>query len=248
LSRLSVLCVAALCAGAALVARLPAQEAIDFMREEWQRQNRTQPLSPPVAAPQTQPGLELTIRPPPEVAGTQAAGRAYCVRTCDGYYFPAPAGRASGEACRALCPGAATEIYRLSGGTESIERAVSAKGKRYSALPASLSYRTGLKAGCACGQPAASGLAALRQDGTLAPGDIVVTERGVHVFAGGAKPPYRARDFVPFRQVRGLSRETAAYLSGIDRPYHRTVRHSRQDSAESVRSAAAQISAAGESP
>jgi hypothetical protein len=147
-------------------------------------------------------------------------GSVYCVRTCDGYYFPANAGGSSAEnskICNALCPGAATEAYRL-GKNDAIEDALSSKGKPYASLPAAFSYRTGLKEGCACGPRARTGFAALLEDSTLAPSDIVVTETGIRVFVGGAKFPYRESEFVPYRKVRGMERGLAAYLDSIDHP------------------------------
>lgn len=82
---------------------------------------------------------------------------------------------------------------------------------------AAFSYRTSLKEGCACKQPAKIGFAALLDDATLAPNDIVVTERGIFVFVGGDKIPHRESDFVPYRKARGMERKVVAYLNSIDR-------------------------------
>jgi hypothetical protein len=87
----------------------------------------------------------------PQRAG---GGKAVCVRSCDGYYFPldiAP-GRAhdDGDAlCQALCPGAKTNVYFMNLGGD-IENAVSADGQNYTALPSALRYRQALQPSCAC--------------------------------------------------------------------------------------------------
>jgi hypothetical protein len=138
-----------------------------------------------------------------------------------GFYFPLTArgSMSKAELCRALCPDAPTEVYRLSGGRDSIEDAVSERGKPYTAMPAALAYRKSLYPGCTCRGASAVALSVpIAQDPTLARGDIVVTQKGVHVFAGG-KFPHHDGDFVHYRSYRGLSREVVTMLSLIDRPF-----------------------------
>jgi hypothetical protein len=79
------------------VAALRANEVMDFWREEYSRQDRSRAaaLAP---APRTLSPAPATIRkakpigkPSREDDGREAArtgGRLYCVRACDGYYFP----------------------------------------------------------------------------------------------------------------------------------------------------------------
>ena len=170
--------------------------------------------------------LKITIKPKREnrVAEdddghSRSSGGQYCVRTCDGYYFPLPSQGTTGsdtEACQAACPGAPMEVYALGRG-DGIEDAVSPKGKLYSSLPTSLSYRSQLAQACSCKLERKSGFAALLKDKTLVAGDIVVTEKGVYVFAGARKFPYRESDFVPLSKARGLPRQVATYLAGINR-------------------------------
>ena len=150
----------------------------------------------------------------------------YCVRTCDGFYFPATASASTaddGKICTALCPGTETEAYRLARDDDEIDNAVTRKGKPYSSLPAAFAYRTSLKEGCTCGAQARTVIAALQEDPTLAPNDIVVTETGVRVFVGSSKFPYREKDFVPYRKVRRMERGLAAYLE-FDRESPRSIR------------------------
>ena len=170
--------------------------------------------------------LKITVKPKGESrSGKDEDGRSslsggqYCVRTCDGYYFPLPSqGAAAGdtEACRAACPGAPVEVYSLGRGDE-IEDAVSLKGKLYSSLPTAFSYRTQLVKACSCKPERNSGFASLLRDKTLVSGDIVVTEKGVYVFSGARRFPYRESDFVPLSKARGLPRQVKMYLAGIDR-------------------------------
>ncbi len=155
----------------------------------------------------------------------RASGGLYCVRTCDGFYFPATPSASTaddGKICAALCPATETEAYRLAKDDDEIDNAVTRKGKPYSSLPAAFAYRTSLKEGCTCGDQAKTGIAALQDDPTLAPNDIVVTETGIRVFVGSAKFPYREKDFVPYRRVRRMERGLAAYLESIEQPLGRS--------------------------
>jgi hypothetical protein len=205
---------------------LLANDALDFWRQEYARQRGGAESSWGAPSSRSEPSLRLTVRPQREHAKSEHAGHAgtrhYCVRTCDGFYFPL-AGRGStskAEMCRALCPAAATEVYRLGAGADSFESAVSERGKPYASLPNALAYRKSLKPGCSCRGSAATAMSVtITHDPTLAHGDIVVTQKGVHVFAGNGKFPHRDGDFIHYRSYRGLSREVVTMLSLIDRPF-----------------------------
>jgi hypothetical protein len=228
------------------IAGLRANEVMDFWREEYSRQNRSRAaalapvprtLSP---APSTTSKARPTGAPKREEdkGSARSGGRLHCVRTCDGYYFPANASgsdREDAKTCAALCPGAPTEPYRLAGGAQ-IEDAVSSKGKRYAALPAAFSYRAELVKGCSCGRTREPS-AALMQDKTLVPGDIVVTAAGIRVFAGGKDIPYRQSDFVPYREARDLPRRVKSYLASIDHPARASEsKHASKAARDDVRS------------
>jgi hypothetical protein len=215
-----IVLVSALAAAAVLVIAAwssSAQEAHEFGLGEW---NRTHPQPPAASAP---PAAGITGKPQREAYGSGGAGRTVCVRTCDGYYFPLSATPDStteaGHMCRALCPAAATETYRMRGGADApIADATNRHGKPYSALPAAFAYRKELKAGCSC-QSAAAKPMSPADDPTLKAGDIVVTENGVRVLRGSGRAPHHARDFADYRHDRSLSRATAAYLAFVDRPF-----------------------------
>ena len=110
---------------------------------------------------------------------SSAGGQAYCVRTCDGRYFPlAATGRQSKEeSCNSFCPAAATEV--VYGGN--IDSAETEEGKPYSELPNAFRYRDEIVAGCTCNGKDPVGLAAIKieDDPTLRKGDIVAGKDGL---------------------------------------------------------------------
>lgn len=168
---------------------------------------------------------EITVRPgegerglrSQSEQGRSASGenlggpRAYCVRTCDGFFFPmgpatsGGARQAQQESCNAMCPGAEVALYSVSR-QGSIEDAVNARGQTYSALRTAFRFRQGLERTCSCQGAAANGLARLpiTHDVTLRPGDVVVTETGAQVFRGASRFPYQPRDFVAARSYGRL--------------------------------------------
>ncbi|MGD9539572.1 DUF2865 domain-containing protein [Methylocystis sp.] len=115
------------------------------------------------------------------------SGGGYCVRACDGYYFPLiKSSLVSGQhSCELACPSARVELYE----GESIEDARNAKGGRYSALPVAFSFRDKLTAGCSCNDPATSHnyfLRLSRRDPTLRDGDVVIGQNGAFIYSGSS--------------------------------------------------------------
>jgi hypothetical protein len=110
-------------------------------------------------------------------------GQAYCVRTCDGRYFPISAGDGQSRAasCNSFCPASETKI--VYGG--SIDHAATENGKPYSELPNAFRYRNELVAGCTCNGKDQLGLAPVKieDDPTLRKGDIVAGANGLVVAA-----------------------------------------------------------------
>jgi hypothetical protein len=119
--------------------------------------------------------------PPRQSNMSVGSSAAYCVRTCDGRYFPASGSdRASrAEACNQFCPASETKVFYGS----SIDRAVTDNGKSYSELPNAYKYREALVAGCTCNGKDPAGLATIKpeDDKTLRRGDIVAGEDGLVV-------------------------------------------------------------------
>jgi hypothetical protein len=108
-------------------------------------------------------------------------GMAYCVRGCDGRYFPAQGSdnESKLQSCRSLCPaGGTTLVYGAD-----IDDAVTANGKPYSELPNAFRYRNELVQGCTCNGKDPAGLARVRieDDPTLRKGDIFAGTGGLVV-------------------------------------------------------------------
>lgn len=137
--------------------------------------------------------------PPPtkrvNIYGGSYGSTSYCVRTCDGRYFPVAAseGQTKAEACKSFCPATETKIFY--GG--SIDHASSDTGKSYSDLPNAFRYRKELIAGCTCNGKDPTGLASVKieDDPTLRKGDIVAGEDGLMI--AGSSRRSAALNFTP---------------------------------------------------
>jgi hypothetical protein len=117
---------------------------------------------------------------------TYGGGQAYCVRTCDGRYFPLQGSDRESRAasCNSFCPASDTEVVYGSG----IDSAATTSGKPYSELPNAFRYRTELVAGCTCNGKDQVGLAQVKiaDDPTLRKGDLVAGADGLMVAGRGA--------------------------------------------------------------
>jgi hypothetical protein len=233
-------------AGVFSLQTVAGNEALDFWLQEWSR-GRPQERAAPA---RTDPQLKITVRPRRERGGEGSrereasrseGGGAYCVRTCDGFYFPLSAQkRSDSEAralCQSLCPSAATEIYERRGGPEaSFAQAVSRTGKPYSKLATAFAFQKKAVAACTCRSPDKPPLD-VASDPTLHPGDIVVTNKGVHVFRGGKKLPYQDQAFVDYRKDKEVSKTHRAFLDFIDRRYRAAHAESAAKHAEAAQPA-----------
>jgi hypothetical protein len=112
--------------------------------------------------------------------------QAFCVRTCDGRYFPVQTGngQSSAASCNSFCPASETKVFYGS----TIDHAVSEGGKSYSALPNAFKYRNEIVAGCTCNGKDQFGLARVdvHDDPTLRKGDLVAGADGLMVAAKAA--------------------------------------------------------------
>jgi hypothetical protein len=137
----------------------------------------------------------------PETPRVDSGGPvAFCVRTCDGRYFPIArnTGATPAQTCSALCPAATTKIYQGS----TIDNA-SANGQRYADLNTAFVYREKIVAGCTCNGRDALGLVTLNvnSDPTLHTGDIVATNNGLMAVTGGHK---QAAEYTPIQSYTAL--------------------------------------------
>ena len=113
--------------------------------------------------------------------------QAFCVRTCDGRYFPVTGSDNASRAasCNSFCPASETKVFSGS----SIDNATAENGKSYSELPNAFRYRNELVSGCTCNGKDQIGLAPVRieDDPTLRKGDIVAGESGLQVIGRSDK-------------------------------------------------------------
>ncbi len=168
--------------------------------------------------------------------------QAYCVRLCDGRFFPLPASDArerergrersfffrdyrderkptintSGSASpENLCKAMcpATPVKVFSGTL--IDNAVAGDGAVYSKLRNAFVYREKMIAECSCNGVDNTGVANLdaESDPTLQPGDIIVTPDGPKVYRGGNRGQPTPASFVPVKEYRGMSDSMRKNLS-----------------------------------
>jgi Protein of unknown function (DUF2865) len=198
-----------------------AQGFFDWFRGGQQRQDSwsgQRQYVPPQANAYSDP----YARAPEQYGTTSAApssggtGRyvAYCVRLCDGRYFPMQRhGNATSiQLCNAFCPAAKTQVFNGS----AIDQAVANSGARYADLDNAFVYREKIVSGCTCNGRDSFGLAKIdvANDPTMRQGDIVATGDNVKVALtamAAARERATAREAVNERPVlRGTSRRAAA--------------------------------------
>jgi hypothetical protein len=117
----------------------------------------------------------------PRQRASYGGGTAYCVRGCDGRYFPAQGTDAESKAqsCKSFCPTSETSLVYGS----NIDDATTDSGKSYSDLPNAFRSRKEIVSGCTCNGNDPVGLASLKaeDDPTLRKGDIVAGSDGLVV-------------------------------------------------------------------
>jgi hypothetical protein len=164
---------------AASLAITPAALAQDFFSAFFGAFGARPPVAPPVAAPFRDGGAPLPYRARRARPSFDSGGQAYCVRRCDGRYFPvtAPDKESQAKVCRDLCPSAETSLVYGS----NIDRATTESGKSYSDLPNAFRYRNEVVSGCTCNGKDQIGLASIKieDDPTLRSGDIVAGSNGL---------------------------------------------------------------------
>jgi hypothetical protein len=189
--RLAFTAVTALCA----LALAPNARAEDFLSALF----GGRPQAPAVRLPFANEGGAIAAPQgdPRPRAAYSGGGQAYCVRTCDGRYFPIAASDRQSRAasCNSFCPASDTKIVYGSG----IDNAATETGKPYSELPNAFRYRNELVAGCTCNGKDQVGLAPVRieNDPTLRKGDIVAGSDGLVVAGRGADKRGASLNFSP---------------------------------------------------
>jgi hypothetical protein len=148
--------------------------------------------------------------PTQRVAG--GSGPAFCVRSCDGKYFPLTMrGNASpAQTCQVFCPATATKVFYGS----HIDGATSGTGEHYADSENAFAYRKALRADCTCNGRNPSGLAPvdLTLDTSLRSGDVIATTDGLVAYTGVRLGAEQAAEFTPVASYPGLTADVRARL------------------------------------
>ena len=144
-------------------------------------------------------------------AAVASSGPAFCVRSCDGRYFPLMRGIASpAQMCQAFCPASPTKVFFGS----SIDGAYAANGERYADSENAFVYRKEWRANCTCNGRDPAGLAPvdLALDSSLRPGDVVATTNGLVAYSGVRLGNGQSAEFTPIASYPGLTADVRARL------------------------------------
>src|ERR1700716_2871164 len=180
-----------------------AQTLFDFFFNSARR-----PSPPPTVTAYADPQSDARPSDPGPRIDT-APAVSYCVRLCDGRFFPIQrSGATPVEVCNSFCPAAKTKIFSGS----SIDRAASHDGTRYADLANAFVYRNKVVPGCSCNGKDAFGLVNMKaaEDPTLHQGDVVATEDGFVAYTGTRK---QSATFTPINAASGVPAESRRQLA-----------------------------------
>jgi hypothetical protein len=179
---------------ASLLALQPAAHAEDFLSALFGAFGRSHPHHPLMSLPFASEG---TVDAPHQRLSYGGGSQAYCVRTCDGRYFPISASdnQSRAASCNSFCPASETSVVYGS----HIDTAVTESGRTYSDLPNAFRYRDEIVSGCTCNGKDQFGLASVKieNDPTLRKGDIVASHQGLMVAGRGGDRHGAALNFSP---------------------------------------------------
>jgi len=157
----------------------------------------------------------------PSSSASGGTGRyvAYCVRLCDGRYFPMQrhANANPAQLCNAFCPAAKTQVFNGS----QIDYATANNGARYADLDNAFVYREKIVSDCTCNGKDSFGLAKIdvASDPTLRPGDIVASGDNVKVALTAMAASKERRDALTERpSLRGSASRRVATRPGANAP------------------------------
>jgi uncharacterized protein DUF2865 len=211
--RRCVMLAAAVALTGALAPRAASAEGLfDFLFGGPQKQQQ-QRQAPPQANFFADPfGNNQQPAPPPHaVASGGGSGPAFCVRSCDGRYFPLARSNASPvQMCQAFCPASPTKVFYGS----NIDSASSSTGERYADSENAFAYRKALRADCTCNGRDSAGLAPvdLTLDTSLRSGDVIATTDGLVAYSGVRLGIGQTAEFTPVASFPGLTAEVRARL------------------------------------
>jgi len=211
--RASLVAAVALVGATALASSTASAEGLfDFLFGGFAKQQHRQ--GPPQANFFADPfGLNSEPAPPPRPAYA-SSGPAFCVRSCDGRYFPLMRGIASpAQMCQAFCPASPTKVYFGS----SIDSAAAGNGERYAESENAFAFRKELRADCTCNGRDPAGLAPvdLTLDNSLRPGDVIATTDGLLVYSNAKSGSGQPGEFTPIASYPGLTADVRARLNDM---------------------------------
>ena len=209
--RMMLVAVATLAGSIALIPRMAsAEDLFSFLFGGAQKQQQRQ--APAQANFFADPfGLNQQPAPPPRPVASNGSGPAFCVRTCDGRYFPLARGNASPvQMCQAFCPASPTRVFYGS----TIDGASSSNGERYAESENAFAFRKALRADCTCNGRDPAGLAPvdLTLDTSLRPGDVIATTTGLVAYSGIKVGVNQTAEFTPVASYPGLTADVRARL------------------------------------
>jgi Protein of unknown function (DUF2865) len=211
--RMMLVAAVVLVAPVALAPRVASAEGLfDFLFGGLQKQQQQQHQAPPQASFFADPfGLNPQPAPPPRPVASAGSGPAFCVRSCDGRYFPMWRGNATPvQMCQAFCPASPTKVFFGS----TIEGAASSTGERYADMENAFAYRKALRADCTCNGRDPAGLAPvdLSLDTSLRSGDVIATASGLVAYSGARVGSGQTAEFTPVASYPGLTADVRARL------------------------------------
>lgn len=199
---MNALLVAATLLGTSLAAQPASAGFFDFLFGP--SQNRPAPSQPE--------NYDSGNNGPPVPRADVGRSSGFCVRSCDGRYFPVQAngGATPAQMCQAFCPAAATKVYFGS----AIDYATTANGERYTDSENAFAFRKALRAECTCNGRDPTGLAPvdLSLDTTLRPGDVIATSNGLVAYSGSQNGSGQTAEFTPVANYPGLTADIRAKL------------------------------------
>jgi hypothetical protein len=210
--RMMLVAAAALAGAVANTPRMAAAEGLfDLFFGGMQKQQQHQ--VPPQANFFADPfGQNQQPAPAAPRAMASGSGPAFCVRGCDGRYFPLTArgGASPAQMCQAFCPASPTKVFFGS----SIDGASSANGERYAESENAYAYRKTMRADCTCNGRGPAGLAPvdLTLDTSLRSGDVIATTSGLVAYSGVRLGAGQSAEFTPVASYPGLTADVRARL------------------------------------
>ena len=201
---------AAALAGAVAFAPNPAsaENLFDFLFGGAQKQQHQAPAQANFFA---DPFSQQPAPAPTHAVASAGSGPAFCVRSCDGRYFPLARNNATPvQMCQAFCPASPTKVFFGS----SIDNASSSTGERYADSENAYAYRKALRADCTCNGRDPAGLAPidLTLDTSLRSGDVIATTDGLVAYSGVRLGTGQTAEFTPVASFPGLTAEVRARL------------------------------------